>query len=222
MLHKQSTRQIKAVILIGPRDFGRCPLSTRLHRALWPVEDKPALQRLIENISDQGVNKFVICCDGDSEQIRRSLAISDSIEMEFLDESLPRGTGGCILDAAGVGNNELLFVLGASVFTPPDVSAMADVHRRNGADMTIMFDRGFENDGFNGEIVAGYICEHSILEHIPRAGYCDIKEGLIPKLVQAGKTIHAAKMPTHVGSFRSGASTWQGSVIFWKMSVKEK
>jgi exosortase len=203
MSHKQSIQKIKAVILVGPLDFGTCPVATRLHRALWPVVDKPVLQRLIENISGQGINHFVICCDGDSEQIRRSLTISDSIEMEFLDESLPRGTGGCIFDAAGTGTDELLFVFSASMLMPPDIGKMADAHRQAGADMTIMFSRGFENDGLAGEVAEGYICELSILENIPRAGYCDIKEGLIPELVQTGKTIHAAEMPAHISSFRS-------------------
>jgi len=203
ILHKQTIQTIKAVILVGPLDFGRCPVASRLHRALWPVVDKPALQHLIEDISRQGINKFVICCGSNSEQIQQSLNIRDGLDVRFLDESLPRGTGGCILDAAGAGNDELLFVFGASMFTPPDFNAMADVHRRAGADMTIIFDRGFENDGLTGEVVAGYICQHSILEHIPQAGYCDIKEGLIPQLVQAGRKIHAAKMPTQAGSFRS-------------------
>ncbi|MHC4721089.1 MAG: exosortase [Planctomycetota bacterium] len=201
-LQQQSTErsQIKAVILVGPLDFGRCPVATRLHRALWPVVDKPVLQRLIEHISSQGVNKFVICCDGDSGQIRRSLTISDSMEMEFLDELLPRGTGGCVLDAARTGIDELLFVFGASMLIPPDIGTMADAHRRSGADMTIMFGG---NNGPAGEMAEGYICGPSILENIPQAGYCDIKEGLIPELVQTGKTIHAAKIPSHIGSFRS-------------------
>jgi len=215
-LQQKSIEQshIKAVILIGPRDFGRCPLASRLHRALWPVVDKPALQHLIENISDQGINKFVICCGCDSGQIRRSLTISDSIEIQFLDESLPRGTGGCVLDAAGTGNNELLFVFGASMLTPPDIHNMADVHRQAGADMTIMFGPAPGNNGPAGEMAEGYICEPSILKHIPQAGYCDIKEGLIPKLVQAGRKIHAAKMPTQTGSFRSWRQYLTGSRIF--------
>ncbi len=205
MKHNLRTKEkdIKAVILIGPRDFGRCPVASRLHRALWPVVDKPVLQRLIEHISGQGINKFVICCDGDSGQIRRSLAISDSIEIEFLDESLPRGTGGCIFEAARTGTNELLFVFGASMLIPPDIGTMADAHRQAGADMTIMFGPALGNNGPAGEMAEGYICEPSILEHIPEAGYCDIKEGLIPQLVRAGKTIHAAKIPTQAGSFRS-------------------
>jgi exosortase len=123
--------------------------------------------------------------------------------MEFLDESLPRGTGGCIFDAARTGTNELLFVFGASMLIPPDIDTMADAHRQAGADMTIMFGPALGNNGSAGEMAEGYICEPSILENIPQAGYCDIKEGLIPELVQTGKTIHAVKMPAHTGSFRS-------------------
>jgi exosortase len=196
-------KNIKVVILVGPRDFGRCPVASRLHRALWPMAGKPVLQRLIENISGQGITKFVICCDEDSGQIRRSLTISDSIEMEFMDESLPRGTGGCVFDAARTGMDELLFVFGASILAPPDIYAMADMHRQAGADMTIMFGPAPENDGTGGEIAEAYVCEPSILEHIPEAGYCDIKEGLIPELVRSEKTIHAARMTTGLGSFGS-------------------
>jgi exosortase len=224
MKHNLRTREkdIKVVILIGPRDFGRCPVASRLHRALWPVVDKPVLQRLIEHISGQGINKFVVCCDGDSEQIQRSLTVSDSLEIEFLDESLPRGTGGCVLDAAGTDTDELLFVFGANMLTTPDIRAMADEHRQAGADMTIIFSRGFENGNPVGEIAEAYICENSILEHIPQAGYCDIKEGLIPELVQAGKTIHAAKMPTHVGSFRSWRQYLAGTGDFLEKVCDEQ
>jgi exosortase len=80
---------------------------------------------------------------------------------------------------------------------------MTDAHRQTGADMTIMFGPAPGNNGPAGEMAEGYICEPSILENIPQTGYCDIKEGLIPELVQTGKTIHAAKMPAHIGSFRS-------------------
>ena len=216
MLNNQSLKKqtIKAVILVGSRDFGRCPLASRLHRALWPVVDKPLLQLLIENISTQGIDNFVICCQGDSGEIRGSLNISDNVEIEFLDESLPRGSGGCILDAAGDGNDELLFVFSASMFIPPDISTMADIHRNAGSDMTIIFSRKFESGKLVDETSGFYICGDSILKHIPQAGYCDIKEDLIPKLVQAGKTIHAAKMPNYIGSFRSWRDYLAGTADF--------
>lgn len=31
---------IKAIILAGSRDFGRCPIASRLPAALWPVMDR--------------------------------------------------------------------------------------------------------------------------------------------------------------------------------------
>jgi exosortase len=45
-----------------------------------------------------------------------------------------------------------------------------------------------------------------VLEHIPEAGYVDIKEGLIPDMLRAGKTVYAATLPEHAGNFRD----WQG------------
>ena len=36
----------KVIILVGSRDFGRCPLASRLPAALWSVLGRPALERL--------------------------------------------------------------------------------------------------------------------------------------------------------------------------------
>jgi NDP-sugar pyrophosphorylase family protein len=44
----------KAIILVGARDFGRCPLASRLPTALWPVLGRPVLDRLLSNLADQG------------------------------------------------------------------------------------------------------------------------------------------------------------------------
>jgi exosortase len=178
------------------------------------VVDTPVLQRLIENVSDQGINKFVICCYGSGEQIRRSLTVSDRVEIEFLDESLSRGTGGCVFDAARTGSDELLLVFGASMLAPPDIDAMIEMHRRGDADMTIVFNSELEEEDVAGDTVAGYLLEPSILEHIPQAGYCDIKEGLIPKLVRSGKKIHAANVPAHDGNFRSWREYLSGTGDF--------
>jgi exosortase len=198
-------QQITAVILIGPRDFGRCPLATRLNKALWPIADKPIVQRLIEDISNQGIKKFVICYDGTGQEIRQTLDINSGLDVRFLDESLPRGPAGCVLDAARDSTNELLLIFNSSMIAPPGIDAMVETHRKAGADMTIIFSSTLEGNGQAGKTAQVYICGRSILEHIPQVGYCDIKEGLIPKLVQAGKTIHAVSMPFDMSSFR----TWR-------------
>jgi len=205
MSHEQyvNEQNIKAVILAGGLDFGRCPLASRLRKALWPVADKPVLQHLIERIADQGVHKFVICCDGDSSRLRNALDTPSHLDVKFLDESLPRGTAGCILDAADADKNELIIVFSASTLMAPDIPAAAETHYKAGADMTILFNPSSQGNGMIGDSVHAYICNHSILKYIPKAGFCDIKEALIPQLVRADKTIHAVELTENDSSFRS-------------------
>ena len=205
MSHEQyvNEKNIKAVILANGLDFGRCPLASRLCKALWPVADKPVLQHLIDRIADQGVHKFVICCDGDCSQLCDALDTPNHLDVKFLDESLPRGTAGCIFDAADADTDELLIVFSASTLMAPDISAATDAHYKADADMTILLNPLSNGNGMTGNSVQAYICNHSILKYIPKAGFCDIKETLIPQLVQADKTIHAVELTENDGSFRS-------------------
>jgi len=196
-----SLENAKAVILIGDRDFGRCPLASRVNRALWPVGEKSVLQRLIEHIAGQGISKFVLCCEDDIEALRGALDIDGSWDVRFISEMLPRGTAGCIRDAGRPGSDELLVVFHAAILAPPDIGMMVDAHHKAGADMTIMFNPSTDN-GLTHEPAQIYICQSSILEHIPKAGYCDIKEGLVADLVRVGKTIRAVELVESVGNFR--------------------
>jgi len=196
-----SMQNVKAVILIGRRDFGRCPLASRLNRALWPLADKSVLQRLIEHIADQGIKSFVLCCEDDLEAVRRAVDIDRGLDVAFIGQMLPRGTAGCIRDAGRLGSDELLVVFHAGILAPPDIGMMLDAHHEADADMTIMFNPLTDNC-LTPEPAQVYICESSVLEHIPQAGYCDIKEGLVGDLVRAGKKIRAVKLPANVGNFR--------------------
>jgi len=55
----------KAVILVGARDFGRCPLASRLPTALWSVLGRPILERLLTHLADQGIRQVVVCSNGE-------------------------------------------------------------------------------------------------------------------------------------------------------------
>lgn len=207
ILHNSSVKKhgVKAVILAGGRDFGRCPIASRLPRALWPLADKPVLQRLVEHISSQGISQIVVCCDSDVSLLQDSICVPSHSQVRFLDESLPRGTAGCILDAAGDDADELLIVFRASITAPPNVDLLIDGHRKSGADMTIVLNPSSNGESSGIELTQIYICSRSILEHIPQVGYCDIKEGLVPELVGKGKTIQTVEIPESVGGFRSAS-----------------
>ncbi len=58
-MHKQSVskQNVKVIILAGSRDFGWCPLASRLSTALWPVVGKSALEHLSCHLSRQGIKQ---------------------------------------------------------------------------------------------------------------------------------------------------------------------
>lgn len=194
---------IKIVILAGSRDFGRCPLASRLPVSLWPVAGKSAIEHLLVHLAEEGISQVTICSNGDALQLKESIAPISSIEIKFMDEALPVGTAGCIRDAAKDSAEELIIVFPAGIVSPPAIDEMLDEHRKADSDMTIMFNPSVDNDGLLHDSAQIYICRRSVLEIIPDVGYYDIKESLIPEMLRAGKTIRAGKISQDVGNFRS-------------------
>ena len=205
MSHKKSVRKqnIKAIILAGSRDFGRCPLASRLPTALWPVIDRPVLERLLRYLSHQGIKQATVCSNGDASLLQRSITGVNSMQMKFLDEPLPTGTAGCIRDAVDGDTNALFLVFHAGITSPPNIDMLIQTHRTAKSDLTVMFDPDSENGEPRDHTSEIYICEPTVLKYIPEEGYCDIKEGLISTMLREGGTVYAARLSQPTGNFRT-------------------
>jgi len=189
--------------LVGSLDFGRCPLASRIPTALWPVVDRPVLERLLVHLAEEGVNRAAICSNGDAPLLTQSFHSYDAIELQFLHEELSEGTAGCIRNAAETGQaDELLLVFPASVVNPPRIDTLVSAHLAGKSGLTVMFNPGSGDGCLVGPTAGIYVCDRCVLEHIPEAGYFDIKENLIPEMLRSNKTIHAARLPNHAGNFR--------------------
>ena len=193
---------VKAIILVGNRDFGRCPLASRLTTALWPVADKPVLERLLTHLADEGIQQVVVCSGEEGSSLAKSIQVDERLDAEFLDEPLPAGTAGCLRDAASADADGLLLVFSASIVSPPEIGALIDAHNNGRSDLTVLLNPVHDGSERMGQAAGIYVCEPGVLKYIPEAGYVDIKEGLIPELLRAGRTVHAATLPEHVGNFR--------------------
>jgi len=209
---------IKAIILAGSHDFGRCALASRLPTALWPVAGKPVLEHLLTSLANQGVKQATICSTCAGSLLEESIHADNRLELNFLDEPLPVGTAGCIRDAAGDETDALLLVFPASIIRPPKIDVLINAYREGRSDLTVMLNPDCGNADTHaspkgvlrtnrrgksmGEPAGIYVCGTGILKHIPKAGYFDIKEGLIPEMLRAGKTVHAATLPNRAGNFR--------------------
>jgi len=208
MLHKCSFGQmpdVKAVILAGNLDFGRCPLTSRLSPALWPIVGKPALERLLKHLSRQGINKAVICSCRDTLQLQESIGGIDTMQLEFLNEPMPVGTAGCVRDAAKGDTNTLFLLFHAGIASPPAVHTLLQEHLASESDLTVVFEPDSRNSRTFGAAAEIYICSPKVLEFIPGQGYCDIKEELIPDMLRAGRTIRSHLLCYPVGNFRDRA-----------------
>ncbi|UCG48207.1 MAG: exosortase [Phycisphaerales bacterium] len=197
-----SDPSIEVVILSGGRDFGRFPVAARLPAALWPVAGRPALERLVCSLAEQGVTKASICSDGDGRLLAKSIHVDDRIELEFIDEQLPAGTAGSLRNAARGGSSEVVLVLPAAMVSLPKVDFLLKAHLAGGSSLTVMLNPFNKQGGRLREASGICLCNRSVLGHIPEEGYFDIKEGLIPKIVAAGESVHAAELPQHAGNFR--------------------
>ena len=196
----------KAVILIGSRDFGRCPLASRLSTPLWPVVEKTVLERLLTHLANEGIRQVVVFSSEEGLSLAESIHVDDRLDVEFLEETLPVGTAGCLRDAARGEEDTLLFVFSAGIVSPPKIGVLMDAHHAGKSDLTVILNPECGDSSPTGQATGIYVCESRVLEHIPEAGYVDIKEGLIPEMLRAGKAVHAAAMTEHVGNFRD----WQG------------
>ncbi len=193
-----------AIILMSGRDFGRCPLASRLPTALWPVGEYKVVEKLLVHLADNGIKKVVICSSGlDRASYADSIRRDNRLELEFLYEPLPVGTAGCIRDASAGQTDGLLLVFPASLVNPPPVDVLINAHYEGKSDLTVMFNPSDGGTARPGQTSGIYICSQRIVEHIPEGGYFDIKEGLIPAMLRAGKTVNAATLPKNAGNFRN-------------------
>ena len=199
---------IKAVILAGSLDFGRCPIASRLPASLWPVAAGFTLKRLLLHLASHGVRYITICSNGDSSLLKKAIDIEDirTLDVRFLEEPLPVGTAGSIRDAVNGKTDEVVLVFPANMMRPPDISLLIAAHHEQGANLTVVFNPASENDKIRDKAAGIYVCNSSVLEHIPAVGYYDIKESLIPELLRAGKRVHYSVLPHSAGNFRD----WRG------------
>lgn len=218
--HYISKQNTKVIILAGSRDFGRCILPSRLPTALWPIAGIPVLERLVNSLADQGIKQATICSNGDGPLLEESIHVDARMELEFLDEPLPVGTAGCIRDAANKETDALLVVVPANMICPPTIDELINAHLEGKSDLTIMLNPNYGNGQAAMQLADIYVCNPCILKHIPKEGYFDIKEGLIPEMLRAGKSPHTATLRNHSGSFRDRQGYLSAISIYLESSPK--
>jgi exosortase len=195
--------EVRAVVLVGGRDFGRCPLAAHLPTALWPRANKPVLVHLLDHLAEAGFGHAAVCCAKEDAAAVGAVCQGAALKAVLVTEELTAGTAGCLRDAVGSDPGDLVLVLSAGMLAPPAIEDLIEAHQAGRAELTVVFNRGPDRGASPGSPAEIYLCRPEILHHIPRAGYCDIKEGLIPSILRAGGAIHPVVLDRDVGNFHN-------------------
>ena len=109
---------MKAVVLAGGQEFGQCPLSRQLPRALWPVIDRPIIESVLATLRDAGIGHMAISANGRTHTIAAKLGYNPTpdVTIHYSEDTMPRGAAGCIKDCEEwLGNQTFLQNYGQTV-----------------------------------------------------------------------------------------------------------
>ena len=212
---------IRTVVLVGRQGFGRCSLAAHLPAAVWPIAGKPAVERLLSHLASAGIRKVVVCCESDRSDSIESIRKDKRLEVTVLTEDLTGGTAGCLRDAVGSDAGDLVLLFSGSMASPPPIASMIQAHQDSGADLTMAFNPGQPEGLRHGSPAEIYLCKSEVLRLIPRGGYSDIKEGLIPSILSAEGTVRLLVLPKNVGNFHDRSGYLKASSVYLADHVDE-
>ena len=206
---------MRAVILAGGHGTDLKPLTSRTPKHLLPIANRPALAYTLEGLAAAGFDRVGITVNGDERQYCDALGDGSGfgLRIEYLHETAPQGTAGCLRAVLDRMRDTPLLVLSGSVFQAVDLAALLAAHRDSGAVATVGVvragagagrrpQREYASVGESGELVdfevryrvdedearwrpAGvYVFERRALERIPPRIYYDLKEQLLTDLLR--------------------------------------
>ena len=210
-----------ALILAGGHGTDLQPLTVRTPKHLLPVANRPALAYALESLSAAGLRRVAITVNGDEKRYREALGDGSryGVRLQYLRETSPQGTAGCLRGALEREWRGPLLVLSGNLFHSIDLREVLEVHRASQAAATVCVTRCSQAGsrrsqreravlGPQGELVeltvtygeeaqepelrpAGmYVFERHALERIPRRVYYDLKEQFLPDLLRSGLPVH--------------------------------
>ena len=196
-----SLEDAHGVVLAGVHPRRSSRFDSLRPRPLLPVAGVPLVTYAIRWLAEGGLSRILCCTNGPARGVQdvAPFACDEDITLGFLEDWMPRGSAGCVRDAAARTSARSLVVVEGSVVPTVALAEVLATHREAGAGLTLVTHAGAGTTG----AVAGGICvvERAALENVPVTGFHDIKEMLIPLLTRLGARVathHAPGAPARV------------------------
>lgn len=130
---------VEAVVLVGGQGTRLRPLTLSAPKPMLPTAGVPFLTHLLSRIRDAGVRHVVLGTSYRAEVFTEHFGDGAALglELEYVVESEPLGTGGGIRNVAGALREPDVLVFNGDVLSGLDPSDVVRTHRESAADVTL-------------------------------------------------------------------------------------
>jgi mannose-1-phosphate guanylyltransferase len=205
---------VDAVVLVGGKGTRLRPLTLAVPKPLLPTAGLPFLTHLLSRIAEAGIEHVILGTSYKAETFEAEFGDGASLglQMEYVTEERPLGTGGGIANVTSALRGDTVMVFNGDVLSGVDLTAMLASHHQRDADVTMYLVRVGDprafgsvptdadgnvlaflektNDPPTDQINAGcYIFKREILDRIPRGREVSVEREVFPALLADGAKV---------------------------------
>lgn len=127
----QGIEETCVVLMAGGKGMRLRPLTESIPKPLLEVNGKPMLEHIIARFAEQGFRRFFLSVNYRSEMIKAHFGDGKAhgVEISYLDEEIPLGTGGALSLLPSEGLSEDIIVMNGDLLTTLNFRQLLDFHR---------------------------------------------------------------------------------------------
>lgn len=206
-----ATHQVDAVVLVGGKGTRLRPLTLSAPKPMLPTAGLPFLTHLLSRIAAAGIEHVILGTSYKPAVFEAEFGDGSALglQIEYVTEEHPLGTGGGIANVAGKLRNDIAMVFNGDVLSGADLAQLLDFHRSNRADVTLQLVRVGDPRAFGcvptdeedrvvaflektedpptDQINAGcYVFERNVIDRIPQGREVSVEREVFPALLADG------------------------------------
>lgn len=203
--------RVDAVVLVGGKGTRLRPLTLSAPKPMLPTAGLPFLTHLLSRIAAAGVEHVILSTSYQAATFEAEFGDGSKLglQIEYVTETDPLGTGGGIANVAPRLRNDTVMVFNGDVLSGADLTQMLAAHHDTGAELTLHLVRVSDPRAFGcvptddtgrvlaflektedpptDQINAGtYIFNRSIIDRIPRGRAVSVEREVFPALLSDG------------------------------------
>ena len=205
---------VDAVILVGGQGTRLRPLTLSAPKPMLPTAGVPFLEHQLSRIRAAGITHVVLGTSYQPEVFSSYFGDGSAfgLELEYVVETEPLGTGGAIGNVAGRLRADTVMIFNGDVLTGVDLGALLAAHRDDAADVTLYLTKVSDPRAFgcvptgpdrrveaflekhpeprSDQINAGaYVFSREVVETIPTGRPVSVERETFPQLLSAGARV---------------------------------